>query len=99
MKNTNRHNLTIDPMAKARKHSDFSKYSKEARARILLAAEIYNARLEKGFSQQKLAEKINSTQKEISKIENGQINVGLDTIFKIIQSLGLKFQVGKTFLL
>lgn len=99
MKNINKNNSKIDSMAKARRHPDFKKYSKEARARILLATEIYNARLEKGLSQQKLAEKINSTQKEISKIENGQINVGLDTIFKIIQSLGLKFQVGKTFLL
>jgi DNA-binding XRE family transcriptional regulator len=95
MKNTNK----IDPIAKARKHPDFNKYSKDARARILLAREVYNARLKKGYSQQKLAKKINSTQKEISKIENGEVNVGLDTIFKLLQSLNLKFQIGKSFLL
>jgi ribosome-binding protein aMBF1 (putative translation factor) len=95
MKNIN-NDSKMDPMAKARKFPDFKKYSKEARARILLATEIYKARQKKGLSQQKLAQEINSTQKEVSKIENGQINVGLDTVFKIVQSLGLKFQVGST---
>lgn len=99
MKITHKNNAKNDPMAKARKHPDFKKYSKEARARILLATEIYNARMKKGLSQQKLAKTINSTQKEVSKIENGQVNVGLDTIFKIVQSLGLRFQVGRSFLL
>ena len=86
-------------MAKARKHPLFKKYSQEARARILLAAEIYNARTKKGLSQQKLAQNIKTTQKQISKIENGQINVGVDLIYEIAKNLDLKLRIGKTQLL
>ena len=99
MKITNNANLKHDVMAKARKHPLFKPYSQEARARILLAAEIYKARTQKGFSQQKLAKNIKTNQKEISKIENGQINVGIDLIYKIAKNLNLKLQVGKTQLL
>ena len=99
MKNTNNSKLKHDAMAKARKHPLFKKYSQEARARILLAAEIYNARTEKGLSQQKLAKNIKTTQKEISKIENGQINVGVDLIYEIAKNLDIKLRIGKTQLL
>ncbi len=92
MKNTNK----IDPMARAKKNPLFSEYSKEARARIMLATEIYNARTKKGLSQQELAKNINSTQKVISKIENGEVNIGLDLIFRLASKLGLNFQLGKT---
>ncbi len=96
MKTTNNSKLNRDAMAKARKHPLFKKYSQEAKARILLAAEIYNARTRKGLSQQKLAKNIKTTQKEISKIENGQINVGVDLIYEIAKNLDLKFRIGKT---
>ncbi len=99
MKNINKDKLKRDAMAKARKHPLFKKYSQEARVRILLAAEIYNARTKKGLSQQKLAKNIKTTQKEISKIENGQINVGVDLIYEIAKNLDLKFRIGKTRLL
>lgn len=91
MKNTNK----IDAIAGARKHPLFEEYSKDARARILLATEIYNARVKKGLSQIELAKKAKTTQKVISKIENGQVNVGLDLIFRIIKNLNLRFQLGK----
>ena len=99
MKNINNKKFKQDAMARARKNPLFKKYSQEARARILLAVEIYNARIEKGLSQQKLAKNIKTTQKEISKIENGQINVGVDLIYEIAKNLGLKFRIGKTQLL
>ena len=99
MKNTNNSKSKYDAMVKARKHPLFKKYSQEARARILLAAEIYNARTKKGLSQQKLAKNIKTTQKEISKIENGQINVGVDLIYEIAKNLDLKLRIGKTQLL
>ena len=66
------------------------------RMRILLATEIYNARIKQGLSQQKLAKNIKTTQKEISKIENGQINVGIDLIYEIAKNLDLKFWIGET---
>ena len=96
MKNINNNKSKHDVMAKARKHPLFKKYSQEARTRILLATEIYNARIKKGLSQQKLAKNIKTTQKEISKIENGQVNVGVDLIYEIAKNLDLKLQIGKT---
>ena len=95
MKNIN-NKLKRDAMAKDRKHPLFKKYSQEAKVRILLAAEIYDARNRKGLSQQKLAKNIKTTQKEISKIENGQINVGVDLIYEMAKNLDLKFRIGKT---
>jgi len=85
----------IDPIAKARKYSLFKEYSEDARARILLAAEIYKARTEKKLSQHALAQKAETTQKVVSNIENGQVNVGLDLIFRMVKSLGLRMQVGR----
>tara|TARA_Y100000310_G_scaffold333529_1_gene411266 strand:+ start:308 stop:634 length:327 start_codon:yes stop_codon:yes gene_type:complete len=86
---------TIDPISKARKHALFKEYSEDARARILLATEIYKARSKKGLTQQALAKAAETTQKVVSNIENGQVNVGLDLIFRMVKSLGLRMQVGK----
>lgn len=96
MKNTNK--LKTDALAKARKHPQFKQYSQDARVRILLATEIYKARTKKGLSQQTLAKNVQTTQKVISKIENGQVNVGIDLVLKIIQALGLRLQIGRTIL-
>ena len=83
-----------DPIAIARKHPKFQEYSREARARIVLATEIYKARQKRGLCQQELAEKAYTTQKVISKVENGQVNVGVDLLFKILKPLDLSMRVG-----
>lgn len=85
---------TTDPIAKARKHPKFQEYSQEARARIVLASEIYKARERQGLSQQELARKARTTQKVISKVENGQVSVGVDLLFKILKPLNLEMRVG-----
>ena len=91
MKNTSKN---LDPIARARKHPLFKEYSEDARARILLATEIYKARTRKGLSQQALAREAETTQKVVSKIENGQVNVGLNLVFRMVKSLGLRLQIG-----
>lgn len=98
MKNISKNNSKPDAIAQARKHPRFKEYSKEARARILLATELYNARTKKGLSQQELAKCAKTTQKVVSKIENGEVNVGIDLMLRIVQPLGLKLQIGQTFL-
>lgn len=98
MKNTSKNNFKPDAMAQARKHPGFKEYSKEARARILLATELYNARAKKGLSQQELAKHANTTQKVVSKVENGEVNIGIDLMLRIIQSLDLKLRIGQTIL-
>ena len=86
--------LKISPVKKF-----LERYAKEARARIVLAAEIYQARTKKGLSQEALAKNIATTQKVISKVENAEVNVGIDLIFRIMRALDLKLQFGKTALL
>jgi len=67
-------------------------------ARVKIAVEINEARVTKGWSQQKLAREVRSTQKVISKVENADTNIGIDLLVRIAGSLGLKLQVGKTIL-
>ena len=90
---------TIDAIAEAKKHPRYKEYAREARARIVLATEVYRAREKKGLSQQALAKRAKTTQKVISKVENGEVNVGIDLMFKIAQALGLEMQLGRTSLL
>ena len=93
MKNINKKN--IDSMAKARKYKLFDDYSKEARSRIVLATEIYRARTKKGISQQELAKEIKTTQKVVSRIENAEVNLGIDLLYKITSYLGVKISIGE----
>lgn len=88
MKNILRKNNTnIDAMAEARKCKDFQNLSRDVDVRLRLAVEIYNQREKLGLSQQDLAKQISSTQKVISRIENGDVNVGLDLVSRIAKAL------------
>ena len=70
----------LDIMAEARKDKMFQRYSKSASLRIRLAVETFNTREAKGLSQQRLAKATFSTQKIISKIESGDVNIGIDML-------------------
>jgi len=83
MKNIKAKKLNIDPIAEARKGPYFERFSKEARERIKLGVEIYNCREKAGMSQQELAKRAETTQKVISKIENGDVNVGFSLLNRI----------------
>jgi transcriptional regulator with XRE-family HTH domain len=83
MKNINNKKINIDPIAEARKGKYFNKYSKEAKERIKLGVEIYNTRENLKISQQELAKKAETTQKVISRIENGDVNVGFALLNRI----------------
>lgn len=85
MKNIIKNN--IDAIAEARKSKEFKEYSKDADLRIKLAVEAYNAREKMGWSQQKLAKEIGSTQKVISKIENGDVNIGVELLNRLAEKL------------
>lgn len=78
---------SIDPMAEARKDQRFSSYTKEAAAKIKLGVEIYKTRTAKNLSQQELAELTKTTQKMISNIENGSVDVRYSTLNKIKEVL------------
>lgn len=83
MKNINKKKNNINPMAEAKKGKYFAKYSKESRERIRLGVEIYNVRKQRNMSQQELAKKAETTQKVISRIENGDVNIGYALLNRI----------------
>lgn len=88
MKNIKKHNNMPDVMAEARKSKKFQTYSENAEVRLKFGIEVYDAREKQGISQQKLAKNIHSTQKVISRIESGDVNVGIELLNRIAKNLG-----------
>jgi|GEM_PF-1898914 len=80
-------NEKFDAMAEVKKHKNFKRFLRSANLRLRLAEEIYLARETKGLSQQELAKKISSTQKVISNIENGDVNIGIDMLDRLSEEL------------
>lgn len=72
-----------DPIAEMRKNKEFSEFSSDSKMRLNFGIEVYNKRKELGLSQQKFAKKIKSTQKVISNIENGAVDLQSSTINKV----------------
>ncbi|MEK7103000.1 MAG: helix-turn-helix transcriptional regulator [Patescibacteria group bacterium] len=86
MKNINK--ITApDPISEVRDNKDFQQYSRDAAIRIRLAVEIHSTREAQGLSQQELAKEIHTTQRVISNIENGDINIGLDLLNRLVTQL------------
>ncbi len=92
MKNINNKKINSDPIAEARKGKYFEQYSKEAKERIKLGVEIYNTREVLGMSQQELAEKAYTTQKVVSRIENGDVNIGFALLNRIASVLNFNYE-------
>jgi len=92
MKNINNEKSHIDPMAEARKGKYFGQYSKEAKKRIKLGVEIYNTREVLGMSQQELAKEAQTTQKVISRVENGDVNIGFALLNRIASVLNFNYE-------
>ena len=51
---------------------------------------IHEARLEKGMTQEQLAEKVGTTKSYISKIENNTTDARFTTILKVFEALGAR---------
>ena len=81
--NTNR-----DIMTEAKKSPKFRQASKDAMPRVRLAVEVYEARNAMGLSQQALAKEISSTQKVISRVENGDMDLGIGLLNRFVGKLG-----------
>jgi len=56
---------------------------------------IYDARKKEKITQTELAQRIGTNKSYISKIENGIIDPGISTFFRIIDALGLKMEIIK----
>lgn len=55
----------------------------------LIGDQIRKARLRKDWNQIDLADQVHMTQRKISKIENGKVNVTIETLLKIAKALGI----------
>lgn len=69
-------------------------FRSEARA-FYIGKIIRDARHEGNMSQSQLADKIGINKTYISKIENGSVEPGIGLFFRIIDALGLKFEIVK----
>tara|TARA_Y100000310_G_scaffold327919_1_gene395095 strand:+ start:1347 stop:1760 length:414 start_codon:yes stop_codon:yes gene_type:complete len=90
MKNTKNRKENVDFLAEIKNTKEYTKHAENADVKIKTAVEIYKARKELGISQQELAKKIESTQKVISKIENADVNIGSDLLYRITKVLNLQ---------
>ena len=78
---------TRDVLAEVKNSPRYARLEKNAEWRIKFAIQVYNQREKIGLSQRELAKKIDSTQKVVSKIENGDVNVGIDLINRLADAL------------
>ena len=69
------------------KDKKFQFYSRGSQIRTRLAIEVYKEREAREYSQQKLAKDIHSTQKVISRIESGDVNVGIEMFDRLSEKL------------
>lgn len=63
---------------------------------LLVAEEIYRARVQLNLSQAELAFLVGTTQRIISNVENAEINIGFDLLLRISKTLSLNFKFGTT---
>lgn len=95
MKNMNK---KLNKINSIKEHPNFKKESEKYDAFLRLAIEVNEIRNSKGWSQKELADNVGTTQKVVSKIENGDVNLGLDLLQRLARSLGSKLQFGKSIL-
>lgn len=58
---------------------------------------IHDARKHESVTQSQLAQKIGSSKSYISRVEKGQIEPGAGTFLRIIEALGLRFEIVKPY--
>lgn len=61
---------------------------------LKISYEIYNFRTLSGLKQEELAKNIKTTQKMVSRIENSEINFGINSMIKIVDALNIPFRFG-----
>ena len=89
MKTIDKKQSTIDPMALAREYKNFDDYLDLADSQIKLANIVFKRRKEMVWTQDKLAEEIKTTQRIISNIESGDVNVGMGLLRRLVKVLML----------
>ncbi len=81
-----------------KKKPAFVKASQEMDVLVRLAVAVNEARKLKGWSQQALAKKAGTTQKVVSRVENADMDIGLNLLQRFARSLGVELQFGRELL-
>lgn len=85
-----------DVMADAKKSPLFKKYAEAAKIKLAIADVVFGARISAGMSQTDLAKRAGTSQRIISNIESGQINLGSDLRGRIAKALGIVDMFGES---
>lgn len=80
-------------MAQEMKDPAFRKAYEAECLRYEIAAKIRETRKNMHLTQLQLAKEASTTQKVISKIENGEVAIGVDLLQKVTQALGLRIMI------
>lgn len=75
------------------KDPEFKSSYDEIDEQFKLAKMIISKRKEKGLTQKELAEKLNTSQSAISRLESGEYNPSFDFLNKVAQALESKLEV------
>lgn len=75
------------------KNSEFRKAWEESEAEYQISRALIAARLDRKISQRALAEKANTTQAVISRLENMSANPSIGLIQKVASALNLKLKI------
>ena len=90
MKNMN-NKIKYDQIVKSlKKDKKFKRYEYDAKVKLNFGIELLRKRREQGLTQEEFAKKIETTQKVISKIENGDVDVGICMLCRISKALNFK---------
>lgn len=81
-----------------KKDPSYKKISEEMDVLVRVAVEVNEARNLNGWTQEKLAKEVETTQKIVSKVESANINIGLDLFQRFARALNLKLQFGRALL-
>lgn len=79
--------------AQLMKDPEFMKALKETELEYQIARAIIKARIEKGLSQKDLAEKLNTKQSVISRVENAKTTPSLSFLKRLAEVLNVSLQV------
>lgn len=80
-------------LAVALKDPEFAEAYKELEPKYRIIEEVIKARNEKGLTQEQLAQKIGSTQRIISRLENGKYNPSLEFLERLASGLDRRLSI------
>jgi len=80
----------IDVLSEVKKSKNFDQYMDAASVRIKLANEVSSVREALGITQPELAKIVNTTQAIISRIENYDVNIGIELLNRVAKKLEFK---------